>query len=120
MADRVLIALAALLGLAGVALSAAAAHAGGGSNLETAARFLLVHAAAVLALAALAGLGSIHPFLARAAAFALILGVGLFAGDLTLRALRGAALFPTAAPAGGFVMMAGWGLAAVAALWPRS
>jgi uncharacterized membrane protein YgdD (TMEM256/DUF423 family) len=119
MADRILIALAALCGLAGVALSAAAAHAGGGSNLDTAARFLLVHAAAILALAALAGVGSIHPALARAAGFALVVGVCVFAGDLTLRALRGAALFPMAAPAGGFVMMAGWALVVLAALWPR-
>lgn len=119
-ADRLLIVLAALSGGAGVALSAAAAHAAGGANLDTAARFLLIHAAAVLALAALAGTGLLHPGLGRAAGWALLAGVALFAGDLSLRAWRGAALFPMAAPAGGIVLMLGWGLAALAALVPRA
>ena len=48
--DRLLIVLAGLSGLAGVALSAAGAHATGGSNLEIAGRFLLIHAAALVGL----------------------------------------------------------------------
>ena len=47
--DRILIALGAIAGLAGVALSAAAAHVTGAGSLETAARFLLFHAPALLA-----------------------------------------------------------------------
>jgi uncharacterized membrane protein YgdD (TMEM256/DUF423 family) len=45
-----------------------------------------------------------------------VLGLVLFCGDLAMRAFRGSALFPMAAPTGGFVLMAGWALIAVAAL----
>ncbi|HEX8168662.1 MAG TPA: DUF423 domain-containing protein [Beijerinckiaceae bacterium] len=119
LADRLLVGLAGLSGLAGVAVSAAAAHAAGGQNLETAGRFLLIHAAALIGLAALAGAGLVHPALARAAGWALLLGVALFAGDLTYRAFRGAGLFPMAAPSGGILLMIGWALVALAALIPR-
>ena len=118
-ADRLLLALAGLSGLAGIAVSAAAAHSAGGQNLETAGRFLLIHAAALVGLAALAGAGLVHPTAARAAGWALFLGVALFAGDLTLRAFRGAALFPMAAPGGGILLMIGWALVGLSALIPR-
>ena len=74
--DRILIALGAIAGLAGVALSAAAAHVTGAGSLETAARFLLFHAPALLALAALSGTRLVHPGLGRAAGFALVLAWG--------------------------------------------
>ena len=118
-ADRLLIVLAGLSGLAGIALSAAGAHAAGGSNLETAGRFLLVHAAALVGLLALAGAGLVHPTVARAAGWALLAGVALFAGDLTFRAWRGVALFPMAGPGGGILLMIGWALIALSALIPR-
>ena len=118
-ADRLLIALAGLSGLAGVALSAAGAHATGGSNLETAGRFLLIHAAALVGLAALAGTGLVHPGVARAGCWAILVGVALFAGDLGMRVWRGAALFPMAAPAGGILLMIGWAAIALSALIPR-
>lgn len=117
--ERALVALGALSGLSGVALSAAAAHVTGGTHLETAARFLLVHAPALLGLAALAGTGLVHPGAGRAAGLAIALGLALFAGDLALRAFRGAPLAPYAAPTGGFLMMAGWALAGLAALLAR-
>jgi uncharacterized membrane protein YgdD (TMEM256/DUF423 family) len=117
--DRLLIVLAGLSGSAGVAISAAAAHSAGGQNLETAGRFLLIHAAALIGLAALAGAGLVHPATARAAGWALLLGVALFAGDLTVRAWRGTALFPMAAPGGGILLMVGWALVALAAVIPR-
>jgi uncharacterized membrane protein YgdD (TMEM256/DUF423 family) len=119
LADRLLLVLAGLSGLAGVAMSAAAAHSAGGQNLETAGRFLLIHAAALVGLMALAGAGLAHPMAARTAGWALLLGVALFAGDLTLRAFRGTALFPMAAPGGGILIMIGWGLVALSALIPR-
>ncbi|MFY9290027.1 MAG: DUF423 domain-containing protein, partial [Methylorubrum rhodinum] len=56
--------------------------------------------------------------LTRTAAGALLVGLALFSGDLAMRALAGQALFPMAAPTGGFVLMAGWLLAAVVALIP--
>jgi uncharacterized membrane protein YgdD (TMEM256/DUF423 family) len=111
-----LIVLGALAGLTGVALAAAAAHHSGGAHLETASRFLMLHAPVLLALAALTGTGAVHPGLGRIAGWVVVLGLVLFCGDLAMRAFRGSALFPMAAPTGGFVLMAGWGLIAVAAL----
>lgn len=116
--DRILAALAALCGLLGVAASAAAAHTSGGETLKTAAQFLLFHAPAVLTLASLAAAGLVRAGLARLAAAALLLGLALFSGDLALRALTGTPLFPMAAPSGGMALMAGWLVAAVAALVP--
>ena len=116
---RILIGTGALGGLFGVGLAAAAAHAPGGSHAEVAARFLLAHAPALLALAALIGAGLVSPRVGGLAAFALLVGLALFAGDLTLRAFRGYALFPMAAPAGGILLMLGWALLAIAALLPR-
>lgn len=114
--DRLLIVLGAVSGLAGVGLSAAAAHMPGGANLETAARFLMIHAPVLLAVAALAASGAVGPVVVRAAGFAILLGLCLFCGDLTSRAMRETGLFPMAAPTGGFVLMGGWALIAVAAL----
>ncbi|WP_232630248.1 DUF423 domain-containing protein [Methylobacterium sp. Leaf118] len=117
--DRALAASAALAGLLGVAGSAAAAHTSGGETLKTVSQFLLFHAPAVLALVGFSAAGLTHGSLTRVAAGALMLGLVLFSGDLAMRALAGQALFPMAAPTGGFVLMAGWVLAAVAALLPR-
>ena len=117
--DRVIVALAALAGLLGVALSAAAAHGAGGASLATAAQFLLFHAPALLALAALAAGGACNPGLARLAGVAILLGLALFCGDLARRALAGLALAPMAAPGGGVLLMIGWALVALAGLVPR-
>lgn len=119
--DRALVAFAGLAGLLGVAASAAAAHTTGGVNLETAGRYLLLHAAALVGVAALTGAGLVHPTLGRVAGSALVLGLLFFAGDLSFRGLRGHGLAPMAAPTGGIMLMIGWGLLAVAALvGPRS
>jgi uncharacterized membrane protein YgdD (TMEM256/DUF423 family) len=107
--------LAALAGLLGVGLSAAAAHIAGGS-LGTAAQFLLFHAPALLAIAALVSVGALHPLLAQIAGYALVVGLALFCGDLSRRAFSGVVLFPMAAPAGGIVLMTGWVLAGLSAL----
>ncbi|KMO27904.1 hypothetical protein VQ02_32385 [Methylobacterium variabile] len=117
-ADRALIALAGLAGALGVALSAAAAHIAGATSLATAAQFLLFHAPALLGTALLAGSGRLPPALVRAAGFALALGLALFSGDLSVRALAQQALFPMAAPSGGMILILGWILVAVAAVWP--
>ncbi len=118
--DRVLIVLASMAGLAGVALSARAAHGPGGPLLETAARFLLIHAAVLLGVAALTG-GSMSPRLGSTAGFVLALGLALFCADLVRRALAGTGLFPFAAPAGGILLMLGWVLIGVSAFFgPRS
>ena len=108
MPQRLFIVAAGLVGAAGVALSAAAAHAGGG-NAGTAANFLLLHAPAFLAV----GLLGIGGRVLQVAALVLLFGLLLFAGDLLARDYLGGRLFPGAAPAGGFLMIAGWlGIAA--------
>jgi uncharacterized membrane protein YgdD (TMEM256/DUF423 family) len=117
LATRALIVLAALSGVLGVGLSAAAAHVTGGS-LATAAQFLLFHAPALLALAALATAGTIHPMLGPVAGYILVLGLVLFCGDLSRRAFAGTPLFPRAAPTGGILMMVGWIIVGLAALVP--
>lgn len=108
--DRVLIAAGGLAGAAGVALSAMAAHAGGG-NLGTAAAMLLAHAPALLAV------GLIRPNRPLAlACLLLVAGVLLFCGDLAARHWLGGRLFAMAAPAGGIAMIAGWLAIAIAGL----
>jgi uncharacterized membrane protein YgdD (TMEM256/DUF423 family) len=114
--ERILIVLAALSGLLGVGLSAAAAHVTGG-NLATAAQFLLFHGPALLALVALIAAGAVNVTLARLAGFVLVLGLALFCGDLTRRTFSGMGLAPMAAPTGGVLMMVGWALAGVAAIF---
>jgi uncharacterized membrane protein YgdD (TMEM256/DUF423 family) len=114
--DRALVVLAGLSGVLGIAASAAAAHTSGGANLETAGRYLLLHAAALVGVTALSGTGLIHPTIGRVAGTALVVGLVLFAGDLASRVLRGSPLAPMAAPTGGIVLMLGWALLALAAL----
>jgi uncharacterized membrane protein YgdD (TMEM256/DUF423 family) len=110
-------ALAALMGAAGVALAAAVAHSGLGEMGQTAAYFLVLHAAALLGLTACVRAFAADAAFARAlllAGAALGLGVVLFSADLAHRAVAGSRLFPMAAPAGGSLMILGWlGLAAI-------
>lgn len=113
--NRGVVALAGLFGAGGVALSAAAAHAGADAGLDTAARFLLIHAATLLAIGLYRDAGRILTI----SAWVLAIGTVLFSGDLTLRATAGFRFFPMAAPLGGFLMIAGWVLVALSALAPR-
>lgn len=113
---RAFAAVGCLAGLFGVGLSAAAAHLAGSGSLEIAARFLLVHAPALMALAALLASGLAGARLGVAAGLALTAGLVLFCGDLAVRALAGIALLPFAAPAGGVALMGGWALAGLAVL----
>lgn len=110
----IVILIAALEGLAGVLLAASAAHIESSANLDTASRFLLIHAAAGLALGALASRTEARWLLC--ATFAMQAGVALFSGDLAVRALAGVRLFPYAAPIGGSLTIAGWVALAVWAL----
>ena len=110
--SRILVALAGLSGAAGVGLSAAAAHAGGG-NLATAAAMLLAHAPALLAIGLFFTTASSR--MLSLAAGALALGLALFCGDLVARHYLGSRLFPMAAPSGGLLLIAGWLLVAASA-----
>ena len=120
MAGAILIALAGLMGAAGVGLAAAAAHSAPGAGLESASSMLLFHAAALVGLAAALDRGVVWRPLGLAGAFGLAAGAALFSGDLAARALAQTRLFPTAAPTGGTLMILAWlavclaGLAALA------
>ncbi len=103
LSNRLLTVLAGLLGASGVAGAAVAAHGGYGENLRTAAVFALIHAALIIALTR--GAPTRTGTLAAALTLA---GALLFCGDITIRSLAQQALFPMAAPSGGFLMIAGW------------
>jgi uncharacterized membrane protein YgdD (TMEM256/DUF423 family) len=115
-APTVLIALAGLMGAAGIILLAAGAHAAPGAGLDGAGQMLLFHAAAVIALAAALGQGLAFRPLALAAAIGLVVGATLFSADIAMRALAGHRLFPFAAPSGGFILIASWLAVAVSAV----
>lgn len=109
------VALAAVLGAAGVVLAATAAHRVAEPSLATAATFLIVHGAAAIALTAFAsGSGAPAGFLASASL--MIFAVTLFSGDVAARVLLGDKLFAMAAPLGGSLLIAAWLMAAVSAI----
>ncbi|TIS47624.1 DUF423 domain-containing protein [Mesorhizobium sp.] len=113
--SRVLVLAGGLVGAAGVALSAAAAHRGGAFT-GTAASFLLMHAPVFLAIGLIGGNRCL-----RIACLALLVGLLLFSGDLLARDFLGSRLFPMSAPFGGTLLIAGWLAIAVSALLrPRS
>jgi len=115
MSSTILIALAGLMGAAGVVLLAAGAHAAPGTGLDSAGQMLLFHAAAVIGVAVALHQGLLFRPLALAAAIGLVVGAALFSGDIALKALAVHRLFPMAAPTGGFISIASWlGLAAAA------
>ena len=116
---RPLITLGALTGLLGVLLSAMGRHQANAQYLTTVAQFLLLHAPALLAVAALIGTGLVHERVGAAAGLAMALGLALFCGDLVSRDFLARPLFPMAAPTGGLVLMLGWALVAVAAFLRR-
>ena len=114
-ASRVLVLAGGLVGAAGVALSAAAAHRSG-AFAGTAASFLLMHAPVFLAIGLIGGNRCL-----RTASLVLLVGLLLFSGDLLARDFLGSRLFPMSAPIGGTLLIAGWLAIAVSALLrPRS
>jgi uncharacterized membrane protein YgdD (TMEM256/DUF423 family) len=108
MSSTILIALAGLMGAAGVVLLAAGAHAAPGAGLDSAGQMLLFHAAAVIGVAVALHQGVLFRPLALAAAIGMILGAALFSGDIALKAFAGHRLFPMAAPTGGIIAIASW------------
>ena len=110
--NRILVLAGGLVGAAGVALSASAAHRGGAFT-DTAASFLLMHAPVFLAIGLIGGNRCL-----RIAGLVLLVGLLLFAGDLLARDFFGSRLFPMSAPIGGTLLIAGWLAIAVSALWP--
>jgi uncharacterized membrane protein YgdD (TMEM256/DUF423 family) len=116
-----------LMGACGIAAAAAAAHAAGAEKLNSVALILLVHAGALLALINRASrdarlstgyrasrdarLSTGYERAGRfwlAAALVMAFGATLFSLDVTLLTLRGAHLFPMAAPTGGISLILAW------------
>jgi uncharacterized membrane protein YgdD (TMEM256/DUF423 family) len=114
--EQILIALAGLMGAAGIVLTAAGAHGKPGAGLDSAGYLLLIHAVAVLAGAVAVRSGVIYRPIGLAVLCGFVLGAGLFATDVAARAYIGGRLFPFAAPAGGVIMIVSWLLLIVAAL----
>ena len=106
---------AGLFGMCGIGLAAAASHMDDQRLLGSAALMCLVHAPALVGLLAA---GNRLRFTSLSGAL-LILGVLLFAGDLVKRHFTGAGLFPMSAPSGGMIMMAGWLVVGLGALFAR-
>ena len=116
MSSTILIALAGLMGAAGVVLLAASAHAAAGAGLDSAGQMLLLQAAADVALAGALHLELLLRPLGLLAAASLVLGAALFSGDIAMRAFAGHRLFPMAAPAGGTILIVAWLAVTVAAI----
>lgn len=116
--------LGAVLGFLGVAAGAFGAHALRGrldpamlQVFETAARYQLVHAVALLFVGRFAAEAPRAG--ATGAAWAFLAGVPLFSGSLYALALTGQPLWGAVTPLGGVAFLAGWALLAHA-FWPRS
>lgn len=118
---------AGLLGLTGVALGALGAHAlrdfllerGMTTAWETAARYHLLHAVALLGAAAWlrTASGTVYRRLSWAARL-WVAGTVLFSGSLYATAAGGPHWLWPGAPLGGLILMAGW-LCVVAAALPK-
>ena len=123
MPSRVFLAIAGLAGAISVGGDAAATHllAGDPYRLElatTAARYGLIHAAALVALVLL--LERRGGFFLAAAAWCFVAGLVLFSGSLGLLAAGAPHGFAVAAPWGGTAFILGWLAILIAALRPKS
>jgi uncharacterized membrane protein YgdD (TMEM256/DUF423 family) len=116
---RAFVAVAGMIGAAGIVLAALGAHGSDLAHLTTASSMLLFHAPVILALVLLDERRLVQRHLATAAAIGFAVGATLFAGDLTVRDLLGHALFPMAAPSGGTMLIASWLVLALAGLIAR-
>ncbi len=110
----------ALNGALAVALGAFAAHGLEGrvpeadlATFETAARYHLVHALALVAAGILAALGAGRAVKVAGALF--LAGIVLFSGSLYVLGITGSRALVMLAPAGGLCLVAGWTSLAVGA-----
>jgi len=121
--ERWFVAIAAGLGGTAVAAGAFATHALRGqlsdrllTIFETAARYQMIHALALLGVALALGQGSLSPSWLGAAGWALLVGTLIFSGSLYALSLTGLTVLGAVAPIGGVALIIGWGCLAVAAL----
>lgn len=107
-ANRLLMLVGTLYGALGVIMAALAGHAMPGTTLGLGSQFLMIHAAALVALGTALETGLVAEQPGRIGAYLLLLGTALFSGDMAIRAFLHMPLFPMAAPLGGFMMIGGW------------
>ncbi|HEY3920457.1 MAG TPA: DUF423 domain-containing protein [Stellaceae bacterium] len=122
MPSRVFLAVAGASGAVSVGIDAAATHllAGDAERLAfaaTAARYGVIHAAALLALALL--IERANNFWLKAAGWCFVAGLAMFCGSLDLLAAGAPHGVAAAAPWGGTAFILGWLAVLVAALRPR-
>lgn len=96
-------------------LASSLAASGQAANWETAARYSMYHALALVALGLLARDRPAAGRLVSAAAWCLLLGTGIFSGCLGALALSGVKILGAIVPIGGVLLIAGWGLMALVA-----
>ena len=87
---------------------------------ETAARYQMYHALALLIVGILASVQQFSRGLLKLAAFAFIIGILLFCGSLYLLALSGITWLGAITPLGGTAFLAGWLALMIAALKPAA
>lgn len=107
-ASRLLVAVGALEGAAGVALAAVAAHAVRSEALGNAATLLMAHGGVVAALALLAGLLGRRGWMLRLPVAVIALGAGLFGTAVAVRVLAAPDALGGVAPIGGTLTILGW------------
>lgn len=119
---RAWLAVAAVMGFLSVAAGAVSAHLGGAERmselLRTGALYGMVHAAALIAVAALADRGQ-PPFLLVVAGWSFVAGVLAFSLSLFALALTGVAQFAIVTPFGGVGLLIGWAALGLYALSSR-
>lgn len=118
---QIIIAIAAIFGLISVIAGAAGTHAlrdaldaGALRTFETAARFQMYHALALLGVGILSTRWQTRALTVSTLLFTL--GILLFSGSLYILALSGIGIFGAVAPVGGVCLMAGWASLIVASL----
>ena len=119
--DRIFFVLGSLFGFLGVASGAFGAHVLKGridpeslAVFETASRYQLIHALALLA----AAWACLHypGALTRAAGWLFASGISIFSGSLYILALSRVRAWGAVTPVGGFLLLAGWLCLALGAL----
>jgi uncharacterized membrane protein YgdD (TMEM256/DUF423 family) len=120
--DRFLLASAALFGLVGVVTGAFGAHALRAkvpperlASFETGARYLLLHAPAIVAVVWMRTAGP-DAASETVAGLGFVAGGAVFAGSLFALALTGRRRWGAVTPIGGVLLLAGWAALLVAAL----
>lgn len=119
---RIFIAIAAILGGLSVAAGAFASHAlreklseRGLEIFETAARYQMYHAIALMLVALLLSRALVPQPTLVAAGWAFIIGIAIFSGSLYALSLTDIKVLGAITPLGGVAFIAGWGCLAIAA-----